>query len=73
MEITRSDGAILGIGKIPGRSRKALYRMHGCRIDPVAYFSNDEDAQWVESFLLVLCEAIRHTPSHGIEEEATPV
>ena len=55
MEVTTVDGT-LGIGKIPGRSRLALYRMHGCRVDPIAYFPNEEDAEWVERFLGRICE-----------------
>lgn len=45
--------AILGLGEIPGRKRKALYRMHGCQIVPIAYINDEQDAQWIEE---LLCE-----------------
>lgn len=55
MEISINHGAmgksVLGLGDLPYRKRKALYRMHGCQIIPIAYFKSDEDAAWVEDFL----------------------
>lgn len=61
MEITlkmpgQNDTATLGLGSMPGRKRKAIYRMHGCRIDPIAYFASDEDAEWFERFMSDLCD-----------------
>lgn len=56
MEFVRNDGATLGIGTIPGRKKIALYRMHGCRIDPVAYFDTEGNAQWVADFLESMAE-----------------
>ena len=63
MEITLKDGGTLGIGAMPGRKRKALYRMHGCRVDPIAYFSSEEDAEWVERFLSDICVLANKVPS----------
>jgi hypothetical protein len=56
MEITRNDGMTIGIGSIPSRKRKAIYLLHGCRIDPVAYFDTDDHAQEISSFLMVMAE-----------------
>jgi hypothetical protein len=61
VEIALRKGGTLGIGAIPGRKRKALYRMHGCQIDPIAYFSTDEDAEWVEQFLSQICDLANAT------------
>jgi len=56
MEIEIRNGATFGISAIPGRKRQALYLMHGNRIDPVAYFADDEDAEAFKSILRDLCE-----------------
>lgn len=60
MEISINHGiqgeAVLGLGELPGRKRKALYRMHGCRIIPIAYVMDDVDAEWLEDFLRELVE-----------------
>ena len=57
MEITMKNGGTLGIGSMPDRKRQALYRMHGCHVVPIAYFTTDEDAEWAKAFLKSLCEA----------------
>lgn len=60
MEISIKQGAqgkkVMGIGNLPKRTRKAIYRMHGCQIVPLAYFSDVADSTWVESFLNELVE-----------------
>jgi hypothetical protein len=54
MEITRQDGMTIGIGAIPERKRQALYLLHGCSVNPVAYFDTDDHADEVSSFLVVM-------------------
>ena len=61
MEISIKNEGTLGIGSIPGRKQKALYRMHGCCIDPIAYFSSEEDAEWVKRFMRELFELANGT------------
>lgn len=65
MEITikqfNGDNITLGLGSMPGRKRKALYRKHGFRIDPIAYFSSEQDAEWVEGFMRKLAELANGT------------
>lgn len=73
MEITiRDEGMVLGIGDMPNRKRKALYRMHGCRIDPIAYFMTDEDAAWMERFLGYICERANQGKRVGDRLDCTP-
>lgn len=55
MEITLLNGGKIGIGKLPDRKRKALYRERGCQIEIMAYFKTDDDAEWLEGFLEELC------------------
>ena len=55
MEITLLNGGKIGIGNLPERKRKALYRERGCQIEIMAYFKTDEDAEWLEGFLEELC------------------
>ena len=57
MEISSRVNGTLGLGKLPGRKRTALYRMHGSSFDPIAYIADDEDAVWLERFLLALAAA----------------
>jgi hypothetical protein len=61
VEIELRKCGTLGIGSLPGRKRKALYRMHGGQIDPIAYFSTEEDAEWVEGFLSRICDLANTT------------
>lgn len=56
MEITSRLHGTLGIGRIPGRKRAALYRLHGASFYPIAYIDNDEDFEWLETFLLSMAE-----------------
>ena len=69
--IIKKDGSTLGIGVIPGRKRKALYRMHGCQVWPIAYFATDEDAEWVEWFLGELCEMTNLKDTNPPENHVT--
>jgi hypothetical protein len=55
VEITLLNGGKIGIGNLPDRKRKALYRERGCQIEILAYFKSDEDAEWMEGFLEKLC------------------
>jgi hypothetical protein len=59
---TDQGEAVLGLDNMPGRRRKALYMMHGCRIIPMAYFRNDEDAERVERFLRDLVAMANSSP-----------
>ena len=66
MEITSRINGTLGLGKIPGRKRTALYRTHGCSFDPIAYIADDEDVAWLERFLLALCAAAGAEDGDGV-------